>query len=72
MTSRYDQIQHACTACRKLIIEQLEAQDALARALARSPDGNEAVVLRDKVGKLKAATEVQFMKAMSALNARGG
>ena len=67
MSSSLEHIQHSCAACRKLITQQLEARDDLARALAQSPQGASVGVLQDKVRKLQAATEIQFLKAMDAL-----
>ncbi|MDB5856990.1 MAG: hypothetical protein JWQ76_679 [Ramlibacter sp.] len=58
---------HACTECRKLIAQQLEVREQLRRALAQSPDGSAVAVLRDKVRKLTADTERQFLKAMNAM-----
>ena len=67
MPSHSDYITDSCAACRKLIIEQLEARQDLARALAQSPGSPGMRVLQDKVHKLQAATEAQFAKAMDAL-----
>ena len=55
--------------CRKLIEQQLEAREQLARALEQSAQGSAVAVLRDKVRKLTASTEAQFLKAMSAMPA---
>lgn len=68
--STTEQFVHACTECRKLITQQLEARDQLDQALRQSPQGPAVAVLRDKVAKLKASTEAQFLKAMNALASR--
>ena len=62
-----EQFVHTCTECRKLIAQQLEAREQLARAIAHSPDGPAVAVLRDKVRKLAAHSEAAFLKAMNAL-----
>ena len=65
--SSIEQFTHACTECRKLITQQLEAREHLDRVLAQSPDGPAAAVLRDKIRKLRASTEAAFLKAMNAI-----
>ena len=70
MTSSVDKFTRSCADCQKLIALQLEARAQLGREIARSPDSPAVAVLRDKVCKLQAATETQFMKAMDALNAK--
>ena len=70
--SSTEQFAHACTECRKLIAQQLEAREQLGRALAQSPDGPAVEVLRDKVRKLTARTEEEFLRAMNAMPTRRG
>lgn len=65
--SSTEQFTHACAECRKLITLQLEAREQLERALALSPGGPVVAMLREKVGKLQAGSEDQFLKAMSSL-----
>ena len=70
MDSSVDKFTRSCADCQKLIALQLEARAQLGREIARSPDSSAVAVLRDKVRKLQADTETQFMKAMDALNAK--
>lgn len=70
VNSSVDKFTRSCADCQKLIALQLEAREQLGREIARSPHSPAVAVLRDKVWKLQAATETQFMKAMDALNAR--
>lgn len=65
--SSTEQFTHACAECRKLITLQLEARERLEHALALSPGSPAVALLREKVGKLQADCEVQFLKAMSGL-----
>ena len=64
--SSIEQITAASAACRKLISQLLETQEELARALARSPQDARVPVLREKMAKLKLASEKQFLLAMDA------
>lgn len=70
VNSSVDKFTRTCADCQQLITLQLEARALLSREIARSPDSPAVGVLRDKVWKLQAATETQFMKAMDALNAK--
>lgn len=65
--SSLEQVTRTCSACRQLIVQLLEAVEDLDRALVRAPDGSGTAGLRDKVRKLQAATETEFLKAMDAL-----
>ena len=67
--SSSEQFTRACTECRQLLAQQLEAREQLARALAQGPDGPRVAVLREKVQKLAARGEAAFLKAMHALPA---
>lgn len=67
--SSTEQFTQACAECRKLITLQLRAREQLERALALSPGTPEVAMLLEKVGKLQASTEAQFMKAMYSLPA---
>ena len=66
--SSTERFTNSCAECRKLIALQLEAREQLERALLQSPEGPTVAMLRDKVRKLAASTESEFMKAMAALS----
>lgn len=70
MNSSVDKFTRSCADCQQLIALQLEARAQLGREIPQSPDSPAVAVLRDKVWKLQAATETQFMKAMDAFNAK--
>ena len=65
--SSTEQFTRACTQCRELIAQQLEAREQLRRALAHSAGEEEVAVLREKIRKLTASTESEFLKAMATL-----
>lgn len=62
--STLERITRTCSTCRQLIVQLLEAREELDRA---SPGEPGAAGLRDKVAKLQAATQAEFLKAMDAL-----
>lgn len=66
--STLDQVSRTCSTCRELISQLLEAREDLDRALLRSPGDPGVAGLRDKVRKLQGATEIEFLKAMAALD----
>lgn len=59
-----DQIHAASAACRKLIEQVLDTQQELAQLQARSPQDGRVGVLHDKLARLQAASERQFLSAM--------
>ena len=59
-----DQIHAASAACRKLIEQVLDIQQELAQLQARSAEDSRIGVLRDKLARLQAASERQFLSAM--------
>ena len=65
--SSIEQITAATAASRKLIGQLLETQEELTRALARSPQDPHVRVLREKMDKLRIASEKQFLLAMDAI-----
>ena len=59
-----DQIHAASAACRKLIEQILDTQQELAQLQARFAEDSRIGVLRDKLARLQAASERQFLSAM--------
>ena len=65
--STYERAINNLTACRALIAQLLAAHEELDRLQEHSPGSPAAATMRDKVCKLQAASEEQFLKAMEAL-----
>lgn len=65
--SSVEQFIRACAQCRTLIAQQLDARDELERAHALRVDEARIQLLQDKVDKLKASTEAEFLKMMAVL-----
>lgn len=63
-----EHITRSCAECRKLIEQLLQAREQLQDAATQAPRSPRVAVLEDKVRKLQAATEAQFLKAMDSIS----